>query len=404
MFSSSLTTFDDVVTFCEGATPEGVRLDYKRDLSSPESIAKTISAMANTHGGTVIIGVLDEDDKPKPPFDGMPYREGYAGTIENVNWDHVDPPVEIQIRVCANENKSHCFVIVDVPQSDATPHGLKRKKAVYLRTGQKNQPEELIDLRQLPWLYNKREKCVQLRELLCSQFNSRFLRFCHEGKVTYFPNPPRGCTLTLRAVPLFPIAEQVSTSSLIVIIDKIRVQFGDRQVPCSSAQLRTIPNGVATFRAEEYDDPGQIAIRTGLGATDAKFEYSETNSYGCLFHKEQVGRGYGIVYQSAITTIAMFIVALQRLASEIPYQGLYKIDCALSDTGGKSIQEPFFPQRPPLITDEVVVERVLNLSRLQGERETFILDILSELSWGLDFQEAIKSHNRSIISQILKMQ
>lgn len=39
--------------------PEGKTLEYKRDLSSPEGVLKTITAFANTAGGTLVIGVED---------------------------------------------------------------------------------------------------------------------------------------------------------------------------------------------------------------------------------------------------------------------------------------------------------------------------------------------------------
>ena len=39
--------------------PEGKTLEFKRDLSSPEGVLKTIVAFSNTAGGTLLIGVED---------------------------------------------------------------------------------------------------------------------------------------------------------------------------------------------------------------------------------------------------------------------------------------------------------------------------------------------------------
>jgi len=40
---------------------EGKTLEFKRDLSSPQNLLKTLVAFANTAGGQMIVGV---DDKP----------------------------------------------------------------------------------------------------------------------------------------------------------------------------------------------------------------------------------------------------------------------------------------------------------------------------------------------------
>ncbi len=39
---------------------EGKTLEFKRDLSSPQNIMKTLTAFANTAGGIMLIGVEDK--------------------------------------------------------------------------------------------------------------------------------------------------------------------------------------------------------------------------------------------------------------------------------------------------------------------------------------------------------
>jgi len=40
--------------------PEGKTLEFKRNLSSPKTLLKTLAAFANTAGGTLIIGRADD--------------------------------------------------------------------------------------------------------------------------------------------------------------------------------------------------------------------------------------------------------------------------------------------------------------------------------------------------------
>lgn len=39
--------------------PEGKTLEFKRDLSSPDGVLRSLVAFANTSGGTVLVGVED---------------------------------------------------------------------------------------------------------------------------------------------------------------------------------------------------------------------------------------------------------------------------------------------------------------------------------------------------------
>lgn len=60
--------------------PEGKTLEFKRDLSSPDGVLKTLVAFANTAGGTLLVGVEDRtrnvrgvpasvDTQIRPPVD-----------------------------------------------------------------------------------------------------------------------------------------------------------------------------------------------------------------------------------------------------------------------------------------------------------------------------------------------
>lgn len=93
-------TFQDVIGFCNEKYRETVHLDYKQDIGS--SLAKTIAAMANTWGGLSIIGVEDEDSRPKLPVKGIPYREHLREQINNIVLSNIMPPVFPEIQVCSS--------------------------------------------------------------------------------------------------------------------------------------------------------------------------------------------------------------------------------------------------------------------------------------------------------------
>ena len=50
--------YADIDAFCTRNIPEGLRLDYKREM--PTDLAKLVAAFANTLGGLIILGVEAE--------------------------------------------------------------------------------------------------------------------------------------------------------------------------------------------------------------------------------------------------------------------------------------------------------------------------------------------------------
>jgi len=68
-------TWDDVQSFCEQGISERGHLDYKKDF--PAHLERIIAAMANTHGGIILIGV-DENHENRPilPVVGIDFQRG----------------------------------------------------------------------------------------------------------------------------------------------------------------------------------------------------------------------------------------------------------------------------------------------------------------------------------------
>ena len=61
---------------------EGKTLEFKKDLSSPDNLLRTLVAFANTAGGTVLIGV--EDDR-STGGEHLPHQTGSRQHMFGVN-------------------------------------------------------------------------------------------------------------------------------------------------------------------------------------------------------------------------------------------------------------------------------------------------------------------------------
>lgn len=116
-------------------TNEGKTLDFKRDLSSPKGLLKTLVAFANTAGGKVIIGV---EDKTRQPV-GIPSPLDEEERLCNLIADAIQPRLVPNIEMVTIDNQT--LLIAEVFLSNSRPHFLNSEgpdNGVYVRLGSTN--------------------------------------------------------------------------------------------------------------------------------------------------------------------------------------------------------------------------------------------------------------------------
>lgn len=115
--------------------PEGKTLEFKRDMSSPEGLLRTVVAFANTAGGVVLVGVEDRSRHVRGVADPFDLEERIASLIT----DSIAPRLLPDLEVLA-WRKTH-VVAVQVHPSPARPHHLVRsgvQGGTYVRVGSTN--------------------------------------------------------------------------------------------------------------------------------------------------------------------------------------------------------------------------------------------------------------------------
>lgn len=124
--------------------PESKTLEFKRDLSSPRGVLKSIVAFANTSGGVILIGVEDETRNVRGITDPLDLEERLANLISDQIAPRLVPELEI-----APWRGTHVVAIQIFP-SPTRPHYLEREgptDGVYVRVGSTNRraDAELIE-------------------------------------------------------------------------------------------------------------------------------------------------------------------------------------------------------------------------------------------------------------------
>jgi ATP-dependent DNA helicase RecG len=115
--------------------PEGKTLEFKRDLSSPRSVLRTLVAFANSAGGRVVIGVADRSRDVVGVDRPLDVEERLASLIA----DSIEPRLLPEIEIVP-WRRTH-LVVVHVHPSALRPHHLSAESAersTYVRLGSTN--------------------------------------------------------------------------------------------------------------------------------------------------------------------------------------------------------------------------------------------------------------------------
>jgi len=96
---------------------EGFEVEFKRKVSTPVKVARTLIAFANTKGGTILFGV--DDDRTVV---GVGSEKEEIEMIRTAGGIHCEPPIEPDIEVVSYKGKD--VIAVMVSESDAKPHAL----------------------------------------------------------------------------------------------------------------------------------------------------------------------------------------------------------------------------------------------------------------------------------------
>ncbi|AHF92535.1 transcriptional regulator [Opitutaceae bacterium TAV5] len=114
---------------------EGKTLEFKRDLSSPENVLRTLVAFANTSGGRVVIGVEDGSKRVCSLADPLAEEERLANLIADLIVPRLVPTIDIVAWRDAQ------VLIVEVFPSSNRPHHFRKlgpEEGTFVRLGSTN--------------------------------------------------------------------------------------------------------------------------------------------------------------------------------------------------------------------------------------------------------------------------
>jgi len=390
--------FDDVVSFCKEAVPEGVEIDYKRELPS-KGLAKFFAAFSNTRGGILIIGVDEDRTTGLPSFwEGM---DDNAKVVEQIHQTATNiTPLPNYIVHKTDSVNGKVFILVRIMEGENPPYYVQNESSVWVRTGNITNPIELSKPDYLELLFGKREKAEKARNMYLKRCTDvyagaikleekRRLQLIAEAKrkgdgseKNHFQKPLGTDTTLCETVvmPLYPIKPLAKISE---IQEKLREIRESRDFP--NPNMNTMPEGLYYY-THNYDGRlmGHQIYANGLVnalydvlTADTQKDVREIRLYAILWNVHHV------------------LNAAKKLYSIFGYSGNIYYQTTLQDVNDVTIVDstingPFkFDSNKENLLRDYRWEKVFSTSALNNPEEfaNLFYDLTNEMYWSFGFGE-----------------
>lgn len=347
--------------------------------------------MANTFGGLILIGVAEDDEGcPVLPIAGIEFERGLEERVIQKVLSNIYPPFVPEVKACVREADQKTVVVIKIAQSQATPHAIAGRREIYLRTGNRNHPEDIATLERHEWLRDRRALSVQLKERILNASRERASKLYNEWLVT---NPPRpgeqwhsfeDALLEFYAVPKFPY-EIYGTPPR---CEQLRRDFAVRDY---SRTFDSFP-----FEAGSRRITQDSAIRI-LVCDNRKHYYFETGIYGNIFYRQGLLREEGgtqfIRAWEIIARLDQVLSYATAVYREFGFSGAIDLGLRITVRGGWPLREIDFGGAPPLSPFHNPLDPAIShfceapVAQLQAveARGEIIADIFRAVAWGFDW-------------------
>jgi len=409
-------TYDDVIEFCDPpkGLPENQTLEYKGGDKLPTSrvIAKAASALANTFGGMLFLGVDENHDTGRPSgIPGVPADRDLENQVSSILMANIDPPLvplpEIQV-VPFRDNPERAVVVIRVAQSNATPHAARDgngNELFYVRVHSQSRPEDWdvpASLEKLEWLFNRRRKSEALHDRIRDEALDRTELYYDRGIFPHFSGNrrPHGQGV-FWILPLYPEGPVTTVQ---------RLHDGCVGHETTDAQrLQIIEPNCSDFPSYSWMTPASIQDGV-VGLTevrDTQVRSFEFNIYGMFLYQETfayklpapLDETWSLDFTTLCQQLASFLQLASRFYDVVDPVGLLELHVTVMNLDGLCMLPPVASNSPVIdqVGHVVSYQRYVdckrtvqaNLLRDSDQRDETFLGLLCEIGNAFNWKESL---------------
>ena len=200
----------DIEQFLQSGVKEGTLLDFKEQF--PSKLEKTISSMANTFGGMILIGVEETSTGGGvTPIKGLPLVPGLRERVIQIGINSIYPPLIPEVRVVdfksdpALSESDKAVVVIRVNESEEGGHAVDQRTTVYVRADNVSDWMRKATVEESEWFHQKRQKSLTEKGRIIQQAQQHAREYLIRLRTRHLrsTSEPKG-RFVVWTVPTFP--------------------------------------------------------------------------------------------------------------------------------------------------------------------------------------------------------
>ena len=374
-------TIQDIEQFLKSGAREKTLFELKKQF--PSRLEKVIASMANTFGGTILIGVEETaTGEGVVPILGVRLEPGLRERVIQIGIDSIYPPLIPEVRVVdfksdpALSEPDRAVIVVRVHESEEGGHAVDKRTTVYVRADNVSDWMRKATVDESEWFRQKRQKSlgekariIQQAEHHAQEYLVR-LRTRHQRSTS----EPKG-RFVVWTVPTFPRQPIASPKALFdTTFNLVR-----RDYPTSPGSF---PYG------------NRYPVLDGLYLADNEtneFYFTEIHQQGLIYTEHEFR--WDKYQPNSLTFVPSGAAMLLQIATEFAcslyekhgYFGQCDLHLRLVGIKDREITSSWH-RMPRMMDDAMDVERKINARIKRDDLFTVCKEMMREVYWAFGWE------------------